>query len=154
MINDQIQRELEASNFYLALQYKFLTHNFNRPNFAKMLKSRAAEEREHAEMFMKFQVDRGCAVQIKTIKAPNVENINTMLGAIDAMIQAEVSLTKELVAMKKTAETSHGAYSGCDPLVCPETSEAPLLADMITSTFLKEQAEVSIVSKVYILDID
>ena len=67
MINEQINREMDASLFYYGLQLKFSTQGLNRPNFAKMLGARAAEEREHAHMLAEFQMTRGYDVTLNTI---------------------------------------------------------------------------------------
>jgi hypothetical protein len=64
-INKQIVRELDASNFYTALQYHFSTQDLNRPNFVKMLAARANEERDHADVLAKFQLSRGYAVNVR-----------------------------------------------------------------------------------------
>ena len=77
-INKQIDRELgkfftqelvinsvsEASNFYLALSYKFASQDLNRPNFSKLLSNRATEERDHANGLANFQLLRGADVEI------------------------------------------------------------------------------------------
>ena len=78
LINEQIKRELEAANFYYALHFKFLvstlmkrtqkdkiqSQSTNRPKLAEMLLDRAAEEREHAGVLAKFQVERGANVKV------------------------------------------------------------------------------------------
>ena len=55
LINQQINYEQTAANFYHQMSYKFRHHNQTRPNFAKMLKERAKEETEHAQIFADFQ---------------------------------------------------------------------------------------------------
>ena len=65
-INDRIKRKLNASLFYQSLQYHFSSQDLNRPNFAKMLAARANEEREHAEVLAKFQLERGYEVNVST----------------------------------------------------------------------------------------
>jgi len=70
LINEQIKRELEASNFYFALHFKFLSQSNHRPNFAKLLKERTEEEKEHASVLAKFQVERGAAVKVNRLNRP------------------------------------------------------------------------------------
>ena len=55
---------LAASNFYLALSYKFATQDLNLPNFSKLLYKRASEERDHANGLANFQLLRGGEVEI------------------------------------------------------------------------------------------
>ena len=55
LINQQINYEQTAANFYHQMSYKFRHHNQTRPNFSKMLKERAKEETEHAQIFADFQ---------------------------------------------------------------------------------------------------
>ena len=94
IINDQISREMDASLFYYALQLKFSSQSLNRPNFAKMLGERAAEEREHAHMLAEFQQSRGYDVKLKSIEQPKVWEYKTIDRAFDAMIKKETELTK------------------------------------------------------------
>ena len=94
LINDQINRELEASNYYYALQFKFGHQSNSRPNFYKMLASRADEERDHANMLAEFQLSRGYGVEIGQISKPSVEYVDTINEALLAMIELEEKLTK------------------------------------------------------------
>ena len=64
MINKQIVAEMEASLFYQAMHYHFSTQELSRPNFAKMLAARAAEERDHANVLAEFQLKRGYNVDV------------------------------------------------------------------------------------------
>ena len=94
IINDQINRELEASNFYYALQFQFGHQSNSRPNFYKMLASRADEERDHANILAEFQLSRGYSVEIGQVAKPTVQNLDTINKALLAMIELEESLTK------------------------------------------------------------
>ena len=55
---------MEASFFYQAMHYHFSTQELSRPNFAKMLAARAAEERDHANVLAEFQLKRGYNVDV------------------------------------------------------------------------------------------
>ena len=55
LINQQINYEQTAANFYHQMSYKFRHPDQVRPNFSKMLKKRAKEETEHAQIFADFQ---------------------------------------------------------------------------------------------------
>merc|ERR1719277_2065330 len=101
---------MEASNFYYALKFKFATQDNNRPNFAEMIGKRAAEEMEHATMLANFQLSRGYDVKIRSIEAPQIENINNMERAIEEMINKETEITQELLSLNKFAEDG-GEYN-------------------------------------------
>ena len=64
LINDQIVAEMEASLSYRAMHYHFSTQDRSRPNFAKMLASRASEELDHANVLADFQLKRGYSVNV------------------------------------------------------------------------------------------
>ena len=107
---------MEASNFYLALSFKFASQSINRPNFAKKLRERAKEEMSHATMLANFQLSRGGEVdvifyflrtvkkkvcfQIKEIAKPSIGVIKTMNDAFNAMIETEETLTQGPDALK------------------------------------------------------
>merc|ERR1712106_509135 len=146
IINDQISREMDASLFYYALQLKFSSQSLNRPNFAKMLGERAAEERDHGHMLAEFQQSRGYDVELKQIGKPNVWTSKTIGSALDAMIAKETELTKDLMRMHTFASEGATKNGTCDcsaniddPLVDQKSCQAPHLADLMTSTYLPEQ---------------
>jgi len=143
-INDQIVRELEASNFYTALQYHFSTQDLNRPNFVKMLAARAGEERDHADVLAKFQLSRGALVNLSGLKFnTDVSNIETIGDGLDAMIKTEKEITGYLKTLNKKAEDGVPNQSPGknvkDALIDTETCQAPHLSDLMTGTYLPEQ---------------
>lgn len=145
LINEQIKRELEASNFYYALHFKFLSQSNHRPNFAKLLKERTEEEKEHASVLAKFQVERGAAVKIMALDAPGVDEVNTIEQAIDAMLAKEVSLTTHLANLKKIADAGAAAdydhsVNANDPLVDATNGQADHISDLMC-TYLADQAK-------------
>ena len=99
----------EASNFYLALSYKFSTQALNRPNFAKILAARADEERDHAHGFAKFQLSRGGDVDIGVIGKSDIAEVDTIAEALEKMIEKEKALTRELLNLNKLAENGNCA---------------------------------------------
>jgi len=133
----------------------------HRPNFAKLLKERTEEEKEHASVLAKFQVERGAAVKVKTfhlqehlanssnkimaLDAPGCDEINTIEQAIDAMLKAEVSLTEHLVNLKKIADEGAAAdynhkINENDPLVDAKNGQATHISELM-STYLADQAK-------------
>jgi len=74
-INDQINAELYSSYLYLSMSAYFEGKNLK--GFAKWMRTQAGEEREHAEKFFDYLVDRGGRVTLKAITAPPVDFKNT-----------------------------------------------------------------------------
>merc|ERR1711976_113331 len=147
-INDQIKREVNASLFYQSLHYHFSRQVNNRPNFAKILAARANEEREHADVLAKFQLERGYAVNLDGLDfRTNSHSITTVKEALNKMIEKEKELTGSLKALHKKAETGvlknrqfvKPGKECRDPLIDEKTCQAPHLADLMTSTYLPEQ---------------
>merc|ERR1712193_493767 len=150
LINDQIQKEMEASNFYYALHFKFSSQKNHRPKFAEMLAKRAAEERDHATMLAEFQLSRGADVEIRDVRKPSgiweITEIKSMEDALDKMIEKEKNSTKDLLDLNTLAEDGKERSHDCnckvnehDPLVIQDSCKAPHLSDLMTGTYLPEQ---------------
>merc|ERR1712123_550424 len=129
----------EASNFYLALSYKFSTQALNRPNFAKLLAARADEERDHAHGFAKFQLSRGGDVDIGVIGKSDIAEVDTVAEALEKMIEKEKTLTRELLNLNKLAENGNCASDSCSDALITEDGKAPHLSDLLTGTYLPDQ---------------
>lgn len=67
-INDQIAAELESAHTYKAMAYKLEALGLK--VFAKWFHLQAAEEREHAEKFADYLLDRGAEVTLAAIAKP------------------------------------------------------------------------------------
>jgi len=142
MLNNQINDELYASQFYLQMSYKFKRQDQSRPNFSKMLAEMSVEETVHATIFADFQTERGANLEFMKIDVTRSAP-ETMLDVLDAAIQMEIGLSRKLVKIL------HAAENGCDEAVhcATETKDvlinddcqAPHLSDLITSQFLPGQ---------------
>jgi len=55
-INKQINMELYAHYVYLSMSYYFARDDIANHGFAKFFKKSSDEERDHAQMFMEYQV--------------------------------------------------------------------------------------------------
>jgi len=143
LLNAQIGRELAAADFYMALAYKFRHHNLARPNFASLMDAKCAEERDHAKMVADFQVGRMGEVKLVPHAAIDVSDVTSIRGALERIIEVEISLTRELQAIVKYAENGEdlgGALlSDEDILIDSTDATAPHIADYIQSEFLPEQ---------------
>ncbi|GAQ85854.1 Ferritin [Klebsormidium nitens] len=128
-INEQINVEYNNSYIYHALAAYFDRDNVALPGLAKFFRQSALEEREHAEMFIKYQNIRGGRVKLQSILAPQTEYDHSDKG--DALYAMELALCLEkltnekLLALHKTAEES----------------DDPQMTDFIEGNFLEEQVE-------------
>ena len=89
-LNKQIQHEQNNSHTYLAVALYFNTLNLHGIE-AFMLKQ-AADERAHAEKFIKHVLDRGGKVELAAIGAPKNEFANT-LEAVKHVLDLERATT-------------------------------------------------------------
>lgn len=142
LLNDQINDELFASQFYFQMSYKFKQHAMSRPNFAKMLSEMSAEETEHAKMFADFQTERGAKLEFMPITVSTL-SLESMLDVLDAAIQMEIGLSKKLVKILNVAENGCDEAAHCatetDDVLINDNCQAPHLADLITGQFLPGQ---------------
>jgi len=140
LLNDQINRELTASQFYYQLSHYFQKTDNARPNFAKFWAEKAAEERDHADILAKFQTERGFDLKFYPIQVDNVEL--TMLNAYEKAIEKETEITENLNKILKVAEDGCGSNACSDEkedVLTSSNCKAPHLADLLSGTFLPEQ---------------
>jgi len=103
LINRQINLELYASYYYLAL-----AHHFERPDVAlkghfKFFKKMAEEEREHAQKFMAYQNMRGGTIVLLDVQKPVQQSWNSPLEAHEAALQLEKDVYKALLELHSYA---------------------------------------------------
>lgn len=124
-VNKQINMELYASYVYMSMAYYFERHDVALPGFHKFFKKNSDEEREHAQKFIKFQNERGGAVKMSNIQAPERDNWCSGLDALQKALELEKNVNQSLLDL-------HGvANSHTDAQMC----------DFIETHFLTEQTE-------------
>ena len=64
------------------------------PGFAKYFRKAAEEEKEHAEKFMKFQVQRGGRIILNDIKKPAKDEWGTGLEAMQTALELEKTVNQ------------------------------------------------------------
>jgi len=107
------------------MAYYFERHDVALPGFHKFFKKNSDEEREHAQKFIKFQNERGGAVKMSNIQAPERDNWSSGLDALQKALELEKNVNQSLLDL-------HGvANSHNDPQMC----------DFIENHFLTEQTE-------------
>ena len=99
-INEQINMWYNVSYITHALFAYFDRDNVSLPGFAKYFKDASDEERDHADMFMKYQNIRGGNVKLQSILMPTVmEFDNAKKG--DALYAMELALSLEKLTNQK-----------------------------------------------------
>jgi ferritin len=92
-INDQIKAELDSSYLYLAMAS--WCHSVDFPGFAKWFEKQADEEREHAEKFYEYVIDRGGRVILKGLDTPQAD-FGTLEKAFQQTLDHERVVTKRI----------------------------------------------------------
>jgi ferritin heavy chain len=125
LINKQINMELYASYVYLSLSYYFDREDVALPHFHDYFKKNSDEEREHAQMFMKYQNKRGGRVVLQSVAKPTRDEWDGPLEAITAALELEKTVNQMLLDL-------HGVASrNADPHLC----------DFLETHFLEEQVK-------------
>jgi ferritin heavy chain len=124
-INKQINMELYASYFYLALAYQFDRHDVALEGFHKYFKDSSHEEREHAEKFMKYLNQRGGTITLEPIQPPKKFDYKTGVEAMRAALELEREVNKSLLNIHKVASQHNDAH----------------LTDFLEEEYLDEQVE-------------
>ena len=73
------------------------------PGFAKFFKKAMDEEKEHAEVLMKYQVQRGGRVKLENIKKPVKDDWGSGLEAMQAALDLEKYMNETLLDLHKIA---------------------------------------------------
>uniref|UniRef100_A0A914YAZ2 Ferritin n=1 Tax=Panagrolaimus superbus TaxID=310955 RepID=A0A914YAZ2_9BILA len=124
-INRQINIELYASYVYLSMSYYFDRDDVALANVSKWLKHQSEEEREHAQILMKYQNTRGGRLVLQNIQKPEKDEWGTALEAFKAALELEKMNNKALIELHDLAGTHN------DSQMC----------DFLEDKFLREQVE-------------
>ncbi len=109
-LNNQINREFQASYNYLAYCYWF--ENTPYSGFAQWMKRQSDEERTHADKFLSYLNDRQGCVKLKSLSQPEII-FKTPLEIFKAILKQEQNITKNiheiyvLADKEKDLETIH-----------------------------------------------
>jgi ferritin heavy chain len=108
-VNKQINLELYAMYTYMSLSYYFNRDDVALPNFAEYFRKASHEEMEHAQIFMKFQNDRGGRVVLQDIKKPAKDEWGSGQEAMQAALELEKTVNQALLDLHKIAD-NHGDF--------------------------------------------
>lgn len=101
MISPQMQDALNAQigmEFAAAMKYDAMGAHFDAealPQLAQRYFAQAAEERVHAQKFLRYVLDAGGRVRIPAIPAPQAE-FDTAEAAAQAALESELAVTKSI----------------------------------------------------------
>uniref|UniRef100_A0AC34RL57 Ferritin n=1 Tax=Panagrolaimus sp. JU765 TaxID=591449 RepID=A0AC34RL57_9BILA len=102
-VNKQINIELYASYVYLSMSYYFDRDDVAFPNTAKWLKHQSDEEREHAQLLMKYQNTRGGRIVLQNIQKPERDDWGSLLEAFQAALALEKFNNSSLLELHNLA---------------------------------------------------
>jgi ferritin len=88
-LNRQLNHELGAAHAYLALSHWCLARNLK--GFAAFFAKQSAEEREHADKFIRHALDRRAAPVLAALAAPKQEFENLLAVAIQAQAMEQAN---------------------------------------------------------------
>lgn len=118
-LNDHINVEFTASYAYHALFAYFDRDTVALKGFAEYFKKQSAEERDHAEEFMKYQNKRGGKVVLKPVAVPEMQ-FTRVDGTSDALYAMELALQLEKFVYGKLKQLHALGGEATDPQFCDE----------------------------------
>lgn len=92
-LNDQIQKELESSYIYLQMEIYFAEMGIH--GFRHFFGKQVAEEKEHAEDFMRYVIDINESVKLQAIAQPNAE-FSSILDVFEKALDHEKFISKSI----------------------------------------------------------
>ncbi len=99
-INEQINAELHSAYIYLSMSAYLESQNL--PGFAHWMRLQNDEEQFHAMKLFDFMVDRGGAIELKTIAAPPIE-FESALDVFERALAHEQKVTGLINALYDVA---------------------------------------------------
>ncbi len=99
--NSQINKEFYSSYLYLAMSSYFESANFR--GMAKWMRLQAMEESAHAMIIFNFVIERGGAVKLDAIAAPEVD-FASPLDVFEKALEHEKYVTASIYSLMETAQ--------------------------------------------------
>ena len=120
-LNDQIGRELAASQQYVAIAVYYDGETL--PQLAQHFYRQAVEERNHAMMIVQYLLDAGEPVVLPGVEAPQT-SFTDPVAPVQLALEQEKRVTDDIVALAKLAR-----------------EETDLVGEQFLHWFLQEQRE-------------
>lgn len=136
-LNDQVTMELESANAYLQMS-AWLAHQ-NLEGMAAWMRAQAAEERDHADRFLDFILDRGGQVAIGDMKGPSSQ-YESPLAAFETALAQEEAVTGAIHDLYRLATESG------------DLSSVPFLQEFISEQTEEEATVGAIVDRLRLAD--
>ncbi|KAM7154854.1 ferritin heavy chain-like [Molossus nigricans] len=121
----QINLELYASCIHLSMSYYFDRDDVALKNLAKSFLHQSHEERDHAEILIKLQNQRGGRIFLQDMKKPDHDDWENGLNAMECALHLEKSVNQSLPDLHKLATDKN------DPHLC----------DFLETHYLNEQVK-------------
>jgi len=99
LINRQINLELYASYYYMAMAHYFDRADVALKGHHKYFKKMSEEENEHAQKFMAYQNKRGGTIVLLDVQKPSQQTWGSPLEAHQAALQLEKDVYKALLEL-------------------------------------------------------
>jgi len=167
LLNQQIHKEFNASQTYLALANYFSHDTVALSGFAKKFMADSNEEREHGQKLMNYVIKRGGRVCTPSVQTPPNDaewsdftvctilekviemekDVNSHLLKVHKCARGEVDTSdKNLCSPSQERRSSHDSTKLSCSLSCETNSgntngEDPQLQDFLEGEFLKEQVD-------------
>lgn len=135
--NNQVTMELASANAYTQMAAWLAHQNFE--GMSRWMRAQAQEEREHADRFLDFVLDRGNRAVIGEVSAPSSE-FTSPLAAFEAALAQEEAVT----------EAIHDLYRLANEL--NDLSSVPFLQEFISEQNEEEATVSSIVDRLRLAD--
>lgn len=100
-INTQIVNELAASHSYLAMAAYCRSEGLHL--LANIFREQSTEEREHAEKFVDYLLDREAPVKIGSVPEPKAR-YDSILAALTTSYDQELEVSRQIEAIAATAD--------------------------------------------------
>lgn len=135
--NNQVTMELASANAYTQMAAWLSHQNFD--GMSRWMRAQAQEEREHADRFLDFVLDRGNRAVIGEVAAPSSE-FSSPLAAFEAALAQEEAVTGAI----------HDLYRLANEL--NDLSSVPFLQEFISEQNEEEATVSSIVDRLRLAD--
>lgn len=129
-LNAQIGIEFQASYSYLSMSAYFEATSWD--GFAKWMALQSDEEREHAMKFYTYLLDRGAAIALPAIEAPQAD-FESPLSVFETSLRQEQNVTATINNLYKIAHdaSDYATVSFLKWFVDEQVEEEKNVSDMI-----------------------